>query len=174
MHLPKHAVASRPSRMKMRTGRAEIRLLGRFEVSVDGTETAERLWRRRTAASLVKVLALAPRQRLHREQVMDILWPDQPPAPAAPKLHKAAHYARKAAGREDAVVLRNDVVHLFPGADVTVDVAVFEELSRRAIADSDPVSACGGRSSATQVSCSPPTATRSGRANGESCSTSAT
>src|SRR5215217_1793765 len=96
-----------------------IRLLGRFEVVVNDTVTSDQGWTRRHAAALVKVLALAPGHRLHREQVLDLLWPDEAPADAAPKLHKAAHYARKAAGR-DAVVLRNDIVLLFPSAQVTV------------------------------------------------------
>ena len=53
-----------------------IRLLGDFEVSV-GTRTIEDAsWRLRKAASLVKLLALAPGHRLHRERAMDLLWPD--------------------------------------------------------------------------------------------------
>jgi DNA-binding SARP family transcriptional activator len=121
--------------------RVDIRLLGGFEVSVDGTVTPERGWRRRSAAALIKVLALAPGQRLHREQVIDLLWPDEPLADAAPKLHKAAHFARKAAGRDDAVVLRNDVVRLFPAALLTVDAVVFDDLSRGALASRDSAAA---------------------------------
>ena len=123
------------------TQRATVRLLGRFEVSVDGALTPPTAWNRRMAAALVKVLALAPGQRLHREQVIDILWPDEALALAAPKLHKAAHYARRAAGRLDAIVLRGDMVHLFPGAELTIDVARFDELSRDALASRDAVTA---------------------------------
>ena len=118
-----------------------IRLLGRFELSVDGAAIPDRRWSRRTAASLVKLLALAPGHRLHREQVIDILWPDDSPADAAPRLHKAAHYARKATGCRDAIVLRNDVVQLFPTAHVAVDAATFEELAGRAITDHDRLAA---------------------------------
>jgi DNA-binding SARP family transcriptional activator len=131
-----HRVAARSPQQQ--TVRAEIRLLGRFEVSVDGTVSAADRWSRRPAAALVKLLALAPGHRLHREQVMDVLWPDDSPEVAAPKLHKAAYYARRVTGRDDAIVLRSDVVQLFPTADVSVDVTVFEELSRRAITDGDP------------------------------------
>jgi DNA-binding SARP family transcriptional activator len=127
-------------RLDETTARVAIKLLGGFEVSVNGAVIPEADWRRRTAASLVKILALAPARRLHREQVMELLWPNEPPRDAAPKLHKAAHYARKAAGG-DAVVLRNDVALLFPASDLTVDVAVFDELSQRAIADGDPAAA---------------------------------
>jgi DNA-binding SARP family transcriptional activator len=121
-----------------RPERVTIRLLGGFEVSVNGTVTPERGWRRRPAAALVKILALAPGHRLHREHVIDMLWPDEPPADAAPKLHKAAHYARRAAGCHDAVVLRNDIVQLFPTAELSVDALMFDELSRRAINSRDP------------------------------------
>jgi DNA-binding SARP family transcriptional activator len=121
----------------IRRNHVTIRLLGGFEVSVDGAAIPDRRWSRRRAASLVKLLALAPGNRLHREQVIDILWPEDSPADAAPRLHKAAHYARKATGCRDAVVLRNDVVQLFPTAHVAVDVVTFEELARRAITDND-------------------------------------
>jgi DNA-binding SARP family transcriptional activator len=114
-----------------------ITVLGGFRVVVDGVATPTHGWSRRSAAALVKVLALAPDHGLHREVVMDLLWPDDPPSRSAPRLHKAAHFARRAAGRHDAVVLRDDVVWLFPGADVTVDAIRFEQLARVAVAQSD-------------------------------------
>ncbi len=141
MHRHKQRQSGRIARMDGRTDQVAITLLGRFEVIVDGAATPERCWQRRSAAALVKVLALAPGHRLHREQVIDMLWPDDTPAEAAPKLHKAAHYARRAAGRHDTVVLRNDIVHLFPNAELIVDALVFDELSRRAIADREPTAA---------------------------------
>jgi DNA-binding SARP family transcriptional activator len=141
MHRHKYRQSTRIGRMDGRTDQVAITLLGRFEVIVDGAATPERCWQRRSAAALVKVLALTPGHRLHREQVIDMLWPDDTPAEAAPKLHKAAHYARRAAGRHDTVVLRNDIVHLFPNAELIVDAMVFDELSRRAIADREPTAA---------------------------------
>ena len=48
--------------------------------------------------ALVKLLALRPGRRLPREQVIDLLWPDLLLEQAAPRLHKAAHYARTALG----------------------------------------------------------------------------
>jgi DNA-binding SARP family transcriptional activator len=111
-----------------------VTLLGRFAVSVGGVPVAEAAWKRRHAAAVVKVLALAPGRRLHREQVIDLIWPDDTIAAAVPKLHKAAHYARHAIGVPGAVVLRGDQVLLCPGAAVTVDAAEFEELARRALA----------------------------------------
>ncbi len=118
-----------------------ITVLGGFGVTVDGVPTAARGWARRSAAALVKVLALAPGHRLHREQVMDLLWPDEAPVRSAPRLHKAAHFARRAAGHPDSIVLRDDVVWLFPRADVTVDAIRFEQLARVAVGEGDPSAA---------------------------------
>ena len=118
-----------------------VTLLGRFAVTVGGVPVAEASWKRRHAAAVVKVLALAPGRRLHREQVIDLVWPQDTIAEAVPKLHKAAHFARRAIGVPDAVVLRGDQVVLCPGGSVTVDAVRFEELARRALAAGDAAAA---------------------------------
>ena len=64
-------------------------LPGGFRVPIGARTIEEGAWRLRKAASLVKLLAASPGYRLHREQAMDILWPDsgrratseQPPPP---------------------------------------------------------------------------------------------
>ncbi|HMK11818.1 MAG TPA: AAA family ATPase [Acidimicrobiales bacterium] len=114
-----------------------ITMLGSFGVTVDTVPVARARWARRHAAALVKVLAMAPGMRLHREQVLDLLWPDDTVDEAAPKLHKAAHFARRAIDVPNAVVLRGDTVALSPDTPATVDVIEFEELSRRALTESD-------------------------------------
>ena len=119
----------------------QITLLGRFAVMVGGVPVACASWKRRHAAAIVKVLALAPGRRLHREQVIDLLWPEDTIAGAVPKLHKAAHFARRAIGVPDAVVLRGDQVILCPGGGVTVDAVRFEELARLALAAGDAAAA---------------------------------
>src|SRR5690348_15956297 len=118
-----------------------ITLLGRFAVTVGGVPVAEAGWKRRHAAAVVKVLALAPGRRLHREQVIDLVWPADTIAEAVPKLHKAAYYARRAIGVPDSVVLRGDQVVLYPGGSVTVDAVQFEDLARRALAAGDAAAA---------------------------------
>ena len=113
-----------------------IRLLGGFEVQVDGVPVPSQAWSRRSAASLVKLLALADDRRLHREQVVEALWPGTPWDAAAPRLHKAAHYARRALGGEPgAVVLRNEVVALLPDAEVSIDLPELERAARQALAE---------------------------------------
>jgi DNA-binding SARP family transcriptional activator len=118
-----------------------ITLLGRFEVTVDAVPVAASSWTRRHAAALVKVLAMAPGRRLHREQVIDLVWPDDTIDEAVPKLHKAAHFARRAIDVTNAVVLRGDNVMLCPEAEATVDVEQFEDLARRALVKQDVATA---------------------------------
>ena len=114
-----------------------VALLGAFEVIVDGAAVPPEAWSRRHAASLVKVLALAPGRRLHREQVIDALWPGQSLDSAAPRLHKATHFARKALGdAADALVSRNEMLSL--SDDVQVDAEEFRRLGERALLEGTP------------------------------------
>jgi DNA-binding SARP family transcriptional activator/pimeloyl-ACP methyl ester carboxylesterase len=115
-----------------------VRVLGPFTVEVDGRPVPPGAWERRDASGLVKLLALRPEHRLHRERVMDLMWPELGVTEAAPRLHKAAHYARRAMGRADALVLRDDMVALLPGAPVTVDADEFEAAALAALAQPLP------------------------------------
>ena len=117
-----------------------IRLLGGFELRTARARVTPESLGRRDPLRLAEYLALAPERRAHREQVIDALWPDAPFESVANRLHKAAHFVRKAAQRTDAVVLRGDTVALFPDAAVDVDVLDFERLARRALSgDGDAI-----------------------------------
>src|SRR5215211_613262 len=72
-----------------------IWLLGGFRVLVGSRSIGEQVWHLRKAQSLLKVLALSPGHRLHREQVMELLWPDLHPEAALNNLHYALHVARR-------------------------------------------------------------------------------
>jgi DNA-binding SARP family transcriptional activator/pimeloyl-ACP methyl ester carboxylesterase len=111
----------------------KVNLLGPFRVELDGHQVSGEAWSRRDAAAMVKLLALAPGRQLHREQVMDALWPDTGVDRAGNRLHKAAHYARRALNRNDTVVLRGDVVSLLPGVPVEVDAEGFESAATAAM-----------------------------------------
>jgi DNA-binding SARP family transcriptional activator/tetratricopeptide (TPR) repeat protein len=118
----------------MRRVLVQVRLLGGFAVDVGGRSIPAEAWSRRHAAALVKLLALAPEARLHRDRVVDVLWPDVTMDAALPRLHKAAHFARRALGDSDAVVLKGEVVALFPGATLEVDAIAFEAAADAALA----------------------------------------
>src|SRR5215207_6442455 len=72
-----------------------IGLLGGFRLWIGPRLIEEDRWRLRKARSLVKLLALAPGHSLHREQVMETLWPDLDPKGALSNLHYALHVARR-------------------------------------------------------------------------------
>ena len=48
----------------------------------------------RKAESLVKLLSLIPEHRLHREQLMDTLWPTLEAKAATNNFHRTLHVAR--------------------------------------------------------------------------------
>ncbi|HEV8175269.1 MAG TPA: AAA family ATPase, partial [Actinoplanes sp.] len=109
-----------------------ITLLGGFDVVADGRHVPPADWHRRQAAALVKLLALVPGRSLHRERVIDALWPGLDLDEAAPRLHKAAHYARRSLGDPRSLVLNGETVALCPGADVDVDAIRFQRLAESA------------------------------------------
>ena len=120
---PKSTMASRGTRMDV-----DIAMLGTFSVTVDarpgrGREPGRGAAPRRWSSCWPWPTAA----RLHREQVIEALWPTVPVDAAVPRLHKAAHYARRALGTGTAptLVLRHDHVALLPDADVRVDVDEF-------------------------------------------------
>ena len=119
--------------------KVDLRLLGSFELRIDGRRVT--LPARRDPSLLLKRLAVAPDRRLHREQVIDALWPDAALDTVANRLHKSAHYLRKATGVNDSITLHQDVVALFPNADVTVDVEAFDAAATAALRDHDPAAA---------------------------------
>ncbi|GLW52084.1 ATP-binding protein [Kitasatospora phosalacinea] len=105
-----------------------------------GPPLAER-WPRPGARALVKVLAVAPGHRLHREEVMDLCWPDADPAAAAGSLRVALHAARHAlepelAPRAASSYLKADggLLLLDPTA-VWIDADHAEQAAEDALAD---------------------------------------
>src|ERR671913_1450391 len=72
-----------------------IWLLGGFRVSVGSRSIGEEEWHLRKSQSLLKVLALSPGHRLHREQAMELLWPNLHKEAALNNLHYALHVARR-------------------------------------------------------------------------------
>ena len=114
-------------------GTCAIRLLGGFGVDVTGRPAPPGAWRHRRGADLIKLLALAPGHRLHREQLMDTLWPELSPEAAAANLRKATHHLRRALGTPDPVVIDAGFVALCPDWTVSTDVETFEAAAKDAL-----------------------------------------
>jgi predicted ATPase/DNA-binding SARP family transcriptional activator len=119
-----------------------IGLLGTFSVSLNGDAVPEDAWRLRKAKTLIKLLALAPEQRLHADQAAELLWADRDPASARNNLHQAIFAARRAldsTGLEGSrcLELQEDVMALCPHDPVRIDVVAFEQAAARARDEGD-------------------------------------
>ena len=119
-----------------------VRLLGGFRVAVGSRTIGEKQWRLRKAANLVKLLALEPLHRLHREQVMELLWPELSVEAAANNLYRTLHFARKAFDAAPTsrryMELRNEQLSLCPGGQLWVDVEAFKETAKEARRSREP------------------------------------
>ena len=99
-----------------------VRLMGGFQLEVSGQIVPDDAWRLRRAKTVIKLLALTPERRLHREQLAEALWPDGEGSPAG--LHQVLYVARKAIGA-GSLSMREDVVEL-DRARIWIDVEAFE------------------------------------------------
>lgn len=112
--------------------------MGGFGATLAGSAIESSRWPGLRSAQLVQLLALADGHRLAREQVIEALWPQLDPDAGAANLRKAAHHARQALGRQDAVVLHGGQVQLMPALPVQVDARIFERRARAALDAGDP------------------------------------
>ena len=108
-----------------------IWLLGGFRISVGSQAIEQHQWRLRKTASLVKLLALAP-NHLHREQVMDLLWPDTGRKAASNNLRQTLYASRKILASDPAagscqLASEDESLVMCPGGELWVDVEAFEE-----------------------------------------------
>jgi predicted ATPase/DNA-binding SARP family transcriptional activator/DNA-binding CsgD family transcriptional regulator len=120
-----------------------IKLLGGFSVSVGDRTVWKDAWRSRKAASLVKLLALAPGHRLHREQVMDLLWPDLGRMAASNNLRQALYTARQVLKPDSPdgsryLASQDESLVLCPGNSLWVDVEAFEQAASTARGSREP------------------------------------
>lgn len=120
-----------------------MRLLGGFHVQRADAACAVSGWQRRSAKTLTKLLATCPGHTLHREQVIDILWPGADVESALNSLGKALHAARRAfqpdlLRRMDSAYLRmTDAMLALNTEHIVIDADRFEQLSGRALRGRD-------------------------------------
>ena len=114
-------------------------LLGGFRVSVGSRSIGQEGWRLKKARSVLKVLALTPGYSVHREQAMELLWPDLDPEAALNNLHHTLHVARRvlepstpASAASSYLRLWDQRLALCPEGPLWVDVEAFEEAAMMA------------------------------------------
>src|SRR5574342_180534 len=120
------AAFPRPAAAKNRRMSSDlwIWLLGGFRAQVGARPVPATDWRRNRAKAVVKLLAMTSGHRLHREQLVDLLWPELAPDAAAANLRKALHFARQAL-RPELLVQRDEVLSL-RASPLWIDVDAFD------------------------------------------------
>jgi DNA-binding SARP family transcriptional activator len=134
MHNPTRERGRKPEAVR-------IRLLGGFEVMVGARTIQEDAWRLRKAANLLKLLALASGNRLHREQIMYTLWPNLGISAASNNLRQTTHAARRTldpAMGSSYLASREESLVLCPESSLWVDVEAFEQAARSARRSGEP------------------------------------
>lgn len=129
------SIARASVRSKKQPSRIDVRLLGGFELSVDGRSIQ---LHRRTAEALIALLALRGGQAMSRDAIGEALWPGAPPTAIRNRLDVALSIARRALEPEagsrgpyrilqgQSGLLRLDL------ARVELDLARFEDRARLA------------------------------------------
>jgi DNA-binding SARP family transcriptional activator/TolB-like protein/Flp pilus assembly protein TadD len=120
-----------------------IHLFGQFHVTVDGIPVEEARWGRRKAKTLIKLLALQPprqsSRQIHREEIIELLWPGLDSEQGLNNLHKAMHAARRAiepglnVGGASRFLQMRDQLVILQGSEISVDLCEFEELAEEAL-----------------------------------------
>ena len=116
-------------------------MLGGFSVSVGARTIEEGEWCLKKAAHLVKVIALAPRHRMHREGAMDLLWPDLRKGAASNNLRRTLHAARRIlspAGGFRYLASEDESLVLCPEGRLWVDVEAFAKSAATAKRTREP------------------------------------
>ncbi|NNF53934.1 MAG: hypothetical protein HKN03_05765 [Acidimicrobiales bacterium] len=117
--------------------RLVITLLNGFSVTVGGAAVPVTAWRTQKSRSLMKILALAPGYQLHRDQVIEMLWPELGHSSATNNWRSTLHSVRAAlepgrpAGSSTYLVLANGMLRLEAPGGIWLDVDAFRDASRR-------------------------------------------
>lgn len=104
-------------------------LLGRFKAELfDGREI--RLGKNRKGQAVFKLLVTHSNNKLHREELLSVLWPNEDPAVAAGKLHISISRLRRALRKSgiefEPLVLEDGCYLLNSNLSVQSDVEIFE------------------------------------------------
>jgi DNA-binding SARP family transcriptional activator len=116
-----------------------VTLLGGFRVDRDDLTAPVSNWPRRSAKTLTKVLATCPGHTLHREQLLEILWPGADIDSSVNSLRKALHAARRAfqptllPRQRSTYLLVADSMVAFDQEHVHVDADHFEHVAHETL-----------------------------------------
>lgn len=114
----------------------QIRMLGNLDVLINGQRVPEKTWQTRKTKALFKYLVLLRGQKVGREQLMELLWPEAEPAAAAAALRVTLTRLRRAlasagahfAGKTPFFGDERGMLWFNPGGEYFLDIEEFERL----------------------------------------------
>jgi predicted ATPase len=111
-----------------------IHLFGGFSVCVNELTVPAERWRLRKVRNLVKLLALATQHQMHRDQVVELFWPDLDFDRALNIFYQTLHAARKAVQPfgHQVFIYQNEIISLPNDWRVWIDIDVFRQKAERA------------------------------------------
>ena len=120
-----------PASLAPQNGRLQVLTFGRFGLSVDGRSLPISRWYRKHALTLLKVLITHRGEAVHREHVIECLWPDADERRGRERLKVTTYFLReqlRAAGMGgDIVTVAGSTYALKPGA-IWLDCEALEGL----------------------------------------------
>jgi DNA-binding SARP family transcriptional activator/predicted ATPase len=111
-----------------------VQLLQPFSVAVDDVAMPARAWRLRHPRQLFQMLCLRHGHRLHRDEVIEALWPNADPQASANRLYHTIHVLRAAfvemgvEKHEPVVMFDTGTLSLNPQHRFTVDALHFDSV----------------------------------------------
>ena len=117
-----------------------ICLLGGLRVYVGNRAIDDQSWQRKQAKTLLKLLVIAPDHSLHKEAIIDRIWPNATPNHATRTLNKILHVLRHtlepelAHGKDSAYIQRDsNLINLVAPHYLHIDVERFQQQYKQAL-----------------------------------------
>lgn len=109
--------------------------LGPFHLYVAGQPLELHRWRRKQALVLLKYLVVHRERRVHREELLELLWPDAPVQTGLQRLKVVIYFLRRQLAGQDggaaAVLVKDGENYYLDPSRLWVDAQVFEEAADR-------------------------------------------
>lgn len=102
-----------------------IHLLGRFTITRNERHVPLATWHRKASLTLLKLLAMRRGQSVHRDILIERLWPDAEPRQGRERLKVAVCYARHELGSRTLIQYADDG-YVLAGGEFWLDVAAYE------------------------------------------------
>ena len=126
-------VGERPNGVKV-----EVELLVHFKVRIDGVAIPDAAWKLTHPRRLLEMLCMQPGHRLHRDLVVEQLWPDSDAKAAANRLYHTVHVLRASlttgpnTDKRSPLVFQGGMLSIDEGCELVVDFLRFKDLIAQA------------------------------------------